>query len=169
MQPTAEFIKEAIYSPTFDLQKQYATYTGILKNAVEGKVVTRFPPEPSGYLHIGHCKAALLNYHYAKMYKGNMILRFDDTNPTKEKNEYVEAIIEDLKTLGVQYYKLTYTSDYFIKIFELLRELIQKGLAYVDNTPVDKMREERTKKIESATRNFTVEQNLEIFEKLLVG
>ena len=137
---TTEFIKQAIFSPTFDLQKQYATYTGILKNAVEGKVVTRFPPEPSGYLHIGHCKAALLNYHYAKMYKGNMILRFDDTNPTKEKNEYVEAIIEDLKTLGINYSRLTYTSDYFPKIFELLRGLIEKGLAYVDNTPVEKMR-----------------------------
>ena len=169
MAQTTEFIKEAIFSPTFDLQKQYATYTGILKNAVEGKVVTRFPPEPSGYLHIGHCKAALLNYHYAKMYKGNMILRFDDTNPSKEKNEYVEAIIEDLKTLGITYSVLTYTSDYFPKIFELLRGLIERGGAYLDNTPVDKMREERTKKIESAPRHFTVEQNLALFDKLLAG
>ena len=136
MAETAEFIKQAIFSPAFDLQKQYATYTGILKNAVEGKVVTRFPPEPSGYLHIGHCKAALLNFHYAKMYKGKMILRFDDTNPTKEKNEYVESIIADLKTLGVSYSDLTYTSDYFPKIFELLRELISKNLAYLHNTPV---------------------------------
>lgn len=88
---------------------------------MEGKVVTRFPPEPSGYMHIGHCKAALLNYHYAKMYKGEMILRFDDTNPTKEKNEFVEAIVEDLKTLGIQYSRLTYTSDYFPKLFDLLR------------------------------------------------
>lgn len=103
------------------MHKQYATYIGILKNAVEGKVVTRFPPEPSGYMHIGHCKAALLNYHYAKMYKGEMILRFDDTNPTKEKNEFVEAIVEDLKTLGIQYSRLTYTSDYFPKLFDLLR------------------------------------------------
>jgi glutamyl-tRNA synthetase len=169
MAETKEFIKEAIFSPSFDLQKQYATYTGVLKNAVEGKVVTRFPPEPSGYLHIGHCKAALLNYHYAKMYKGNMILRFDDTNPSKEKNEYVEAIIEDLKTLGITHSILTYTSDYFPRIFDELKGLISKGLAYVDNTPVEKMREERTKKIDSLTRNFTVEQNLEIFDKLLAG
>lgn len=70
-----------------------------------------------------------------------MILRFDDTNPTKEKNEYVESIIEDLKTLNIKYSRLTYTSDYFDKIFELLRELIAKNLAYLDNTPVEKMRE----------------------------
>lgn len=69
-----------------------------------------------------------------------MILRFDDTNPTKEKNEYVESIIEDLKTLNIKHSKLTYTSDYFDKIFELLRELITKNLAYLDNTPVEKMR-----------------------------
>jgi glutamyl-tRNA synthetase len=169
MAETTEFIKGEIFSPTFDLQKQYATYHGILKNAVEGKVVTRFPPEPSGYLHIGHCKAALLNYHYAKMYKGSMILRFDDTNPTKEKNEYVEAIIEDLKTLGIAHSKLTYTSDYFDKIFELLRELIGKGLAYVDNTPVEQMREQRLNKVESVCRNFTVEQNLAIFDQILAG
>ena len=98
-----------------------------------------------------------------------MILRFDDTNPTKEKNEYVESIMEDLKTLNIKYSKLTYTSDYFDKIFELLREFITKNLAYLDNTPVEKMREERTKKIDSACRNLTVDQNLEIFDRLLKG
>lgn len=82
-----------------------------------------------------------------------MILRFDDTNPTKEKNEFVESILEDVKTLGITYSKLTYTSDYFDQLFELLRGLIQKDLAYCDNTPVEQMREERTKKIESACRS----------------
>jgi glutamyl-tRNA synthetase len=98
-----------------------------------------------------------------------MILRFDDTNPTKEKNEFVESILEDVKTLGITYSKLTYTSDYFDQLFELLRGLIQKDLAYCDNTPVEQMREERTKKIESACRSNPIEKNLEIFDLLLAG
>lgn len=169
MAETKDFIKGEIFSPEFDLQKQYAKYTGILKGAEEGKVVTRFPPEPSGYLHIGHVKAALLNYHYAKMYKGEMILRFDDTNPSKEKHEFVEAIFEDLNTLGVKYSKVTYTSDYFDVIFDYARDLIKRGLAYVDNTDVDTMRKQRQAKEESACRNFTPEKNLQIFEKMLKG
>lgn len=169
MAETKDFIKGEIFSPDFDLEKQYAKYTGILKGAEEGKVITRFPPEPSGYLHIGHVKAALLNYHYAKMYKGEMILRFDDTNPSKEKHEFVEAILEDLDTLGVKYSKLTYTSDYFDIIFEHGRDLIKRGLAYVDNTDVETMRKQRQGKIESPSRSFTPEQNLEIYEKMLKG
>lgn len=96
-------------------------------------------------------------------------MRFDDTNPTKEKNEFVESILEDVKTLGITYSKLTYTSDYFDQLFELLRGLIQKDLAYCDNTPVEQMREERTKKIESACRSNSIEKNLEIFDLLLAG
>ena len=76
-------------------------------------MVTRFPPEPSGYLHIGHVKAAMLNYHYAKMYEGKMILRFDDTNPMNEKIEFVENILRDLATLEIKPDRITYTSDYF--------------------------------------------------------
>lgn len=162
-------MKGEIFSPTFDLEKQYATYHGILKNAVEGKVVTRFPPEPSGYLHIGHCKAALLNYHYAKMYKGYMIFRFDDTNPTKEKEEYVQSILEDIKTLGITWEKLTYTSNYFDYLLDKLKELIGKNLAYCDNTPVEEMRDQRTKKIESKYRNTTVEENLKLYELIKKG
>ena len=98
-----------------------------------------------------------------------MIMRFDDTNPMKEKNEFVDSILEDVKTLGISWSKLTYTSDYFDKLFELLRGLISKDLAYLDNTPVEKMREERTKKIDSVCRNQTIEQNLELFDQLLAG
>ncbi len=85
-----------------------------------------------------------------------MRMRFDDTNPTKEKNEFVESIIEDTKTLGITWERLTYTSDYFDQLFELLRGLIKKGLAYCDNTPVEQMREERNKKIESPSRAHSV-------------
>ncbi len=169
MADAKDFIKGEIFSPQFDLEKQYAKYDNILKGAEMGKVRTRFPPEPSGYLHIGHVKAALLNYHYAKMYKGEMILRFDDTNPSKEKHEFVESIIEDLQTLGVQHSKLTYTSDYFDVIFDYARQLIKKNLAYCDNTDVETMRKQRKDRIESACRNQTPEQNLELFEKMLKG
>jgi glutamyl-tRNA synthetase len=98
-----------------------------------------------------------------------MRMRFDDTNPTKEKNEFVESIIEDTKTLGITWERLTYTSDYFDQLFELLRGLIKKGLAYCDNTPVEQMREERNKKIESPSRANSVEKNLEIYDLLLAG
>lgn len=93
-----------------------------LPGAELGKVVTRFPPEPSGYLHIGHAKAALLNQHFADMYKGKLIVRFDDTNPSKEKDEFVENILKDIKDLGLRYDRLTYTSDYFPQVCVCRRE-----------------------------------------------
>eukprot|EP00178_Gracilaria_changii_P013083 TRINITY_DN3685_c0_g1_i3.p1 TRINITY_DN3685_c0_g1~~TRINITY_DN3685_c0_g1_i3.p1 ORF type:complete len:542 (-),score=71.69 TRINITY_DN3685_c0_g1_i3:16-1641(-) len=98
-----------------------------------------------------------------------MRLRFDDTNPVKEKGEFVESILEDLKTLGITWSKLTYTTDYFDQMFDLLRKMIKENKAYVDNTPVEKMREERIKKIDSQCREFTPDKNLEIFESMLKG
>lgn len=150
-------------------QELYKKYKGVLKNAQEGMVVTRFPPEPSGYLHIGHVKAAMLNYHYSRMYKGRMLLRFDDTNPSKEKQNFVENIIEDLKSLEIYPDSISYTSDSFEKLAVYMAELIGKGLAYMDNTPQEEMQKQRFDGIENASRNRPVEENLEIWKEFYDG
>ena len=140
-----------------------------LPNARKGAVVTRFPPEPSGYLHVGHAKAALLNDFFAKHYEGKMILRFDDTNPEKESTEFVDSILADLKTLGVEYCQLTYTSDYFPQLLELGEALLKSGLAYADDTPMEQMQKERREKIESRCRTRSVEENLSIWKEMVAG
>ncbi|RIB24632.1 tRNA synthetases class I, catalytic domain-containing protein [Gigaspora rosea] len=140
-----------------------------LPNAEIGKVVTRFPPEPSGYLHIGHAKAAMLNQHFAKEYKGKMILRFDDTNPTKEKEEFEESIKADLILLDIHADQITYTSDSFETLYQYAIKLINKGLAYVDDTDVNTMRAERMDGIESKNRNLSVEENLRRFQEMYEG
>jgi glutamyl-tRNA synthetase len=105
-----------------------------LKNAEYGKVVTRFPPEPSGYLHIGHAKAAMLNEYFARHYNGKLIVRFDDTNPSKEKSEFEESIKEDLLLLGIKGDVITYTSNYFDQLYDYAIQIIKSGKAYVDDT-----------------------------------
>lgn len=140
-----------------------------LPGAEMGKVVTRFPPEPSGYLHIGHAKAALLNQYFAELYKGKLLVRFDDTNPSKEKDEFVENIIKDIADLGLRYEQLTYTSDYFPEMEDLAVNMIKAGTLYADDTPVDQMREERMEGIESKCRNRPVEETLHIFEEMKQG
>ncbi|VVT50812.1 uncharacterized protein SAPINGB_P002888 [Magnusiomyces paraingens] len=137
-----------------------------LIDAQEGKVVTRFPPEPSGYLHIGHAKAALLNQYFAQLYKGKLIIRFDDTNPSKEKVEFEESIVEDLELLGIKGDMVTHSSDYFDTMYDYAIQLIKEGKAYVDDTPVEKMREERGEGIASARRDRTVEENLKFFDEM---
>ncbi|RPA74549.1 glutamyl-tRNA synthetase [Ascobolus immersus RN42] len=133
-----------------------------LKGTEKG-VVTRFPPEPSGYMHIGHAIAALINTFAAEMYKGKLILRFDDTNPTKEKQEYADAIEQDLGTLGINFEGPTYTSDYFQQCYDAAVKLIEQGKAYCDDTEQMKMREERMAKQPSSRRDRSVEENLKIF------
>jgi len=140
-----------------------------LPNAEMGKVVTRFPPEPSGYLHIGHFKALFLNHYIAKKFQGKMILRFDDTNPAKEKDEFVENIMSDMRTLGLDWVGPTYTSDYFDLMAEMCVDLIKRGIAYCDNTDVNTMREERGQMIESKCRNNSVEENLRVWELMWNG
>ncbi|KAF8891197.1 glutamate-tRNA ligase [Infundibulicybe gibba] len=139
------------------------------KTLREGQVVTRFPPEPSGYLHIGHAKAAILNQYFAKMYKGKLIIRFDDTNPSKERTEFEDTILEDLKLLDVQGDIVTHTSDHFDALYNLALKMIKSGKAYTDDTEQLQMRDERGKGIASAHRDDSVENNLKHFEEMKSG
>lgn len=140
-----------------------------LENAEMGKVVTRFPPEPSGYLHIGHAKAAMLNEYFAHKYKGKLIIRFDDTNPSKENCEFEDSILEDLALLGVKGDSLSHTSDHFDLIYAYAIQLIKDGLAYCDDTPQEQMRAERFDGIHSKHRESTVEETLRRFEEMRKG
>ncbi|KAL7157519.1 hypothetical protein ABFS83_02G082600 [Erythranthe nasuta] len=145
------------------------TFEVDLPHAVVGKVKLRFAPEPSGYLHIGHAKAALLNQYFAERYKGEVIIRFDDTNPDKESNEFVDNLLIDIATLGIRYTAVTYTSDYFPQLMEMAEKLIREGKAYVDDTPREKMKEERMDGIESKCRNNSVEENLKLWKEMING
>jgi len=140
-----------------------------LENAVDGKVCTRFPPEPSGYLHIGHCKAVLLNQYYALRYHGRLLIRFDDTNPSKEKEEYEDNILTDLETLGVKTDVVSHTSDHFEKCQQIAKQLIKEGIAYMDDTPQEQMQSERMSMINSKKRETSVEENMKLFESLMKG
>uniref|UniRef100_A0A0E0MUH5 glutamate--tRNA ligase n=1 Tax=Oryza rufipogon TaxID=4529 RepID=A0A0E0MUH5_ORYRU len=134
-----------------------------------GEVCVRFAPEPSGYLHIGHAKAGLLNKYFAERYKGRLIVRFDDTNPSKESNEFVENVLKDVETLGIKYDIVTYTSDYFPQLMEMAENLIKQGKAYVDDTPKEQMRSERMDGVESKCRNNTVQDNLSLWKEMING
>uniref|UniRef100_A0A8D0CJ94 Bifunctional glutamate/proline--tRNA ligase n=1 Tax=Scleropages formosus TaxID=113540 RepID=A0A8D0CJ94_SCLFO len=140
-----------------------------LPGAEMGKVIVRFPPEASGYLHIGHAKAALLNQHYQVTFKGKLIMRFDDTNPEKEKEDFEKVILEDVAMLQIKPDQFTYTSDHFPTILKLGEQLLQEGKAYVDDTPPDTMKQERDQRIESRHRNNSVEKNLQMWEEMKAG
>lgn len=138
------------------------------------KVHTRFPPEPNGYLHIGHTKAMCIDFGMAEKYGGECNLRFDDTNPSKEDVEYVDAIIEDIKWMGFDYGdRLYYGSDYSEQLYNYAIELIKKGLAYVDDLDVDQIREYRGTLTEpgkeSPWRNRSIEENLDLFQRMRNG
>ncbi|KAJ3797214.1 glutamate-tRNA ligase [Lentinula aff. detonsa] len=140
-----------------------------LEGGEMGKVVTRFPPEPSGYLHIGHAKAAMLNQYFAKMYQGKLIIRFDDTNPSKEKTEFEETILEDLELLDIRGDVVTHTSDYFDQLYDLAIKMIETGKAYADDTEREQMQLERREGIASAHRDDTAEDNLRHFAEMKTG
>eukprot|EP00835_Amoeboradix_gromovi_P001782 NODE_89_length_21810_cov_0.170098.p3 type:complete len:499 gc:universal NODE_89_length_21810_cov_0.170098:16152-14656(-) len=137
-----------------------------LANAEDGKVVTRFPPEPSGYMHIGHVKAALINDYFAKRYNGKLLIRMDDTNPTKEKQDYEDAILQDCKTLGIIPFKTSHTSDHFSVLLDYAEKLIKLDLAYVDDTSIEDMRHQRMKGIASRCRDKSLEKNFSDFDEM---
>ena len=140
-----------------------------LTDAAMGKVCTRFPPEPSGYLHIGHAKAALMNQYFADTYKGKLIIRFDDTNPSKEKTEFEESIKEDLALIGVDSSIVSHTSDFFDQMYELALKMIKDGNAYCDDTDQITMREQRTARVASKCHDLSIEENLRRFEEMTKG
>lgn len=146
---------------------------GDLKSGKHKSITTRFPPEPNGYLHIGHAKSICLNFGIAKKYGGKTNLRFDDTNPVKEDTEYVDSIKEDIKWLGFQWAEEHYASDYFEQLYQWACDLIKKGLAYVDDQSLEEMRENRgtvqTPGKNSPYRDRSVEENLDLFERMRNG
>jgi glutaminyl-tRNA synthetase len=139
----------------------------------QGRVATRFPPEPNGYLHIGHAKSICLNFGVAREFGGTCNLRFDDTNPTKEDVEYVEAIEDDVRWLGFEWDSLHFASDYFEQLYEYAVDLIRAGLAYVDSQTADEIRRARgtltEPGAESPHRSRSVEENLDLFTRMRAG
>ena len=159
------FIEEAIEE---DLEKFRALYPD-----KEPRVKTRFPPEPNGYLHIGHAKALTIDFSMAEKYGGTCNLRYDDTNPTKEGTEYVDAIEQDIRWLGFSWDKLVFGSSYFDQCYELAKKLIRKGVAYVDDLTKEEMKAYRGTLTEpgknSPYRDRSVEENLDLFERMKNG
>ena len=148
----------------------------IEKDLAEGKyqsIMTRFPPEPNGYLHLGHAKSICLNFGLAEKYGGKTNLRYDDTNPTKEDTEYVDSIKEDINWLGFQWDKELYASDYFDQLYEWAEDLIKRGLAYVDDQTQEEIRANRgtveTPGTPSPWRDRSVEENLKLFREMKAG
>src|SRR6476661_10291110 len=142
-------------------------------NKYEGRVQTRFPPEPNGYLHIGHAKAICLDFGLADEFHGHTNLRFDDTNPEKEETEYVDSIMADVKWLGFQWDGLFYASDYFQQLHDWAVQLIKAGKAYVDDLSAEEIRKHRGTLTEpgkeSPYRNRSVEENLDLFARMKAG
>ena len=159
-QPASNFIRQIIANDLKD-------------NKNNGKVVTRFPPEPNGYLHIGHAKSICLNFGIAAENNGACNLRFDDTNPEKESDEYVEAIKRDVQWLGFEWSELHHASDYFEQLYNYAVQLIEQGQAYVDSLSAEQIREYRGTLTEpgkeSPDRSRSIAENLDLFKRMRAG
>ena len=156
----ARDMKSSLNPP--ELLKKHLEATG-------GKIITRFPPEPNGYLHLGHAKAMRFCFTSASKNGGHCYLRLDDTNPEKENEEFIESVKENVNWLGYKPWKVTFASDYLQELYEIAIKLIKKGLAYVDNLTKEQISEYREKKKDSPYRNRTVEENLKLFNMMKQG
>ncbi|MGQ3891470.1 glutamine--tRNA ligase/YqeY domain fusion protein [Legionella sp. CNM-4043-24] len=147
--------------------------TDELASGKHKSVITRFPPEPNGYLHVGHAKSICLNFGLANEFKGQCLLRFDDTNPTKEEEEYVNAIIDDVRWLGFEWSAMTHSSDYYQELYDFAVLLIKNGKAYVDSLSMEEIRAHRGTLQEpgrdSPYRNRSIEENLDLFARMKAG
>ncbi len=147
--------------------------TDELASGKHKEVLTRFPPEPNGYLHVGHAKSICLNFGLAQEFKGRCFLRFDDTNPIKEEEEYVQAIIEDVRWLGFEWCDMTHSSDYYQQLYDYAVDLIKQGKAYVDSLSMEEIRAHRgtlqEPGRESQYRNRSIEENLDLFTRMKAG
>src|SRR5580692_3962564 len=158
--------------PSLDfIRTRVAEDVKVSKNG--GRVHTRFPPEPNGYLHIGHAKSICLNFGVATEFNGRCNLRFDDTNPVKEEQEFIDSIQYDVRWLGFDWSELRFASDYFEQLYEWAEHLIREGKAYIDDTAPDAMRSQRGTLTEpgqnSPDRYRSVEENLDLFRRMRAG
>lgn len=160
--------RDSTPNPSVGERKQEGKFVE-LPGAEMGKVVVRFPPEASGYLHIGHAKAALLNQYYQQAFQGKLIMRFDDTNPAKENVEFEKVILEDLEMLEIKADIFTYTSDYFDLMLQLCERLLKEGKAYADDTDAETMKAEREQRAESKNRSNSADKNFEMWREMLAG
>src|SRR5690348_3881202 len=169
--PGQEVSTEAAAKPTNFVRE--AIVQDLKTNKFSGRVWTRFPPEPNGYLHIGHAKAICIDFGLADEFGGGTNLRFDDTNPEKEETEYVESIQADVRWLGFEWENLYYASDYFDQLYEWAIKLIRAGKAYVCDLSADLIRQYRGTLTEpgkeSPHRNRSVEENLDLFQRMKAG
>ena len=154
--------------PTDNLQPDPKLLEEHLKQT-GGRIVTRFPPEPNGYLHLGHAKAMFINFTFSKSNNGVCYMRFDDTNPSKEKQEYIDSILEDVKWLGHEPYKVTYTSDYFDQLYDYAVLMIKKDKAYVCELDDETMRQQRYTCVDSPFRNRPIGESLQLFNEMKEG
>ncbi|KAL3319945.1 hypothetical protein Ciccas_001373 [Cichlidogyrus casuarinus] len=167
--PNEDTVDAPVKTTSSEMKFEEGGKFGDLPGAEMGKVCVRFPPEASGFMHIGHAKAALLNAHYRDLWKGKLILRFDDTNPEKEKEDYEEAILRDLPSIGFHHDHFSHTSDHFDLLLAECQRLIEMGKAYVDDTEIETMREQREARVESKCRNQPLTENLRRWKDMIKG